>query len=133
MTKKNIGQVFSFTFQYIDCIENYTGYIIDCNDDWILLKYNPVNYLIDGYLILQRKYIIEFQRNSKEKFIQKIIDLKGQKPVAKEIIPLTDLKTILNYLTAKYGLFQFSMKTNKSCWLGKVKNIIGSDYEMMVA
>ena len=130
MNKKDIGQLYTFTFQYSDCEEIYSGYIVDFTDNWVLLKYNVVDYVVDGYIILNSKFIIDYKRDDKQKFTQKILDLKGHKPTPKEIIPLTDLTTIFKYISDKFGLFQFDMRTHKTCWLGKVKKITGNDMKI---
>lgn len=130
MDKKILNKVFAFTFQYTDCEDIYTGYVIDFSDNWLLMKLITSDYVVDGYIILNRKYIKEYKREERQKFTQKIIDLKGEKPTSKDIIPLTDLKTIVTFLSDKYGLFQFDMRTHKTCWLGKVKKITGNDMKI---
>ena len=127
MTKKYLGQLLTLKFEYSNETIEYSGYLIDYNDKWVLLKYNKVDYEVDGYIILSNKYVTAFKRDDKEKFTQKILDLKGYKPKDKERIPITDLNTILTYLTDKFGIFQFNMKVDKTSWLGSVKNISGSD------
>lgn len=127
MTKKYIGQLITVKFEYSNETVEYSGYLIDFNDEWVLLKYNRVDYVIDGYIILKNKYLTAFKRENKEKFAQKILDLKGNKPKEAEKIPITDLSTILLYLTDKFGIFQFNMKVNATCWLGSVRKITGSN------
>lgn len=121
MEKKYLGQLLTLKFEYTDEIVEYTGYLLDFNDEWVLLKYNNVDYVVDGYIVLRNKYVSHFKRDSREKFIQKILDLKGQQPKDNEKIPIADLKTMLTHLSEKFGMFQFNMRTNKTSWLGKVK------------
>ncbi|WP_299126386.1 hypothetical protein [uncultured Winogradskyella sp.] len=121
--KKHIGKIVSFKFEYVNKIEIYRGYIIDYNDDWTLLKYNTVDYITDGYLILRNKYINAYCRDDDEKFHQKVLDLKGKSVVPADLIPIDNIETILNYLTEKFGAFQFDLKSNEYCYLGKVKTI----------
>ena len=130
MNKRIINKVCAFTFKYTDCEDIFTGYVIDYSENWLLLKLISGDYVADGYAILSTKYIISYKREDKQKFTQKILDLKGQMPTAKEKIPLTDVKTIVTFLSTKFGLFQFGMRTSKTCWLGKVKKIIGNDMEI---
>ena len=75
-SKKYIGQFISI--KYSDRINPISGFVIDYNDDWTLLKFNPVDYVIDGYIILRHKNIEGFQRNANEKFKEKVIMLKKQ-------------------------------------------------------
>lgn len=130
MTEKYKGQLLTLKFQYTDETVEYSGYLIDFNTDWVLLKYNKVDYVVDGFIVLNNKFITHFKRDNREKFTQKILDLKGKKPKKKEAIPLTDLQTILVHLSEKFGMFSFNMRSNKTCWLGRVRKITGADLKI---
>jgi hypothetical protein len=119
--KKLIGQLISIKFT--DRKEQVSGYVIDYNDDWTLFKYNPVDYIIDGYLILRHKNIEGYRRSKKEKWTEKIINLKGLKPKTKENMPLANLETILTYLTKKHGIFQAYTKSETVTYLCQLKSI----------
>lgn len=130
MTKKYLGQLLTFKFEYSNEVVNYSGYLIDYNNDWVLLKYNKVDYVVDGYIILKNKHVLEFKRDESEKFRQKILDLKGHKPSDKEKIPIDNIKTILTYITDRFDIFQFNMRVDQTCWLGRVKKIVGSELKI---
>ena len=119
--KKYIGQIVSFKLK--DRKELISGYIIDYNDDWTLLKFNPVDYIIDGYVILRNNNIKAFCREEDEKWREKVINLKGLKPNNNDLIPLTNLENILTYLTDKFGIFQVYKKSGNACYLGRLKSI----------
>jgi hypothetical protein len=121
--KKYIGEVLSFKFQYVNSIEIYRGYLIDYNDDWTLLKYNANDYVRDGYIILRNKHIISYKQDEEENFHKKVLDLKGESVTQSDKIPMDNIKTILSYLTEKYGVFQFDLRSNTYCYIGKVKSI----------
>lgn len=125
MTKKKyIGQLVSI--KYNDRPTPIFGFVIDYNAEWTLLKYNPFDYIIDGYIILRHKNIEGYRREAKEKFKEKVIILKKQHLPDIPDLPLTDLETILSSLTKKYGIFQFDLKTEKACYLGKLKSLTTS-------
>ncbi|CAN5908284.1 hypothetical protein BH11BAC7_BH11BAC7_19350 [soil metagenome] len=119
--KKYTGKLISVKFT--DRKNTVVGFVIDSNEDWTLLKYNTVDYIMDGYIIFPHKNIEEIKRGNEEKFIEKVIKLKGITPSSKEGIPITDLTAILKYLTKKFGLFQFYTKSEKSCYIGKINSI----------
>lgn len=119
--KRNIGKLFSF--KLTDWEDPISGFVIDYNDDWTLLKYNPVDYIIDGYILFRNKNIEGLFRGAKQKWTEKVIKLKGLQPTDKEIIPLTDLETILEYLTDNFGVFQFYTDSETVCYLGKLKSL----------
>ncbi|HNR19712.1 MAG TPA: hypothetical protein PKN75_12390 [Bacteroidia bacterium] len=117
--KKHIGQVISVKFT--DRKEPICGFVVDYNDDWTLMKYNPVDYVIDGYIIFRHKNIEGYRRDTDKKFRERVIKLKGLEPTDKDIIPLTDLTTILTYLSDKFGAFQLYTKSDSACYLGRLK------------
>ena len=126
--KKHIGQLVSVKFT--DRKNLIYGYVIDYNNDWTLMKYNPVDYIIDGYIIIRNKNIEGFRRDSEEKWREKVINLKALQPTEKEIIPLTDLETILKYLTDNFGVFQVYTKSETACYLGRLKTIGEKNFVM---
>ena len=119
--KKHIGKLVSVKFS--DRKEPIYGFIINYNDDWTLMKYNPVDYVIDGYIIFKNKNIEGFHRSDAEKFKEKVIRLKGLESSENDLVPITDITVILKYLTAKFGVFQFQTKSETICYLGKVKSL----------
>lgn len=127
MTKKKyIGQLISISFK--DRPTSISGFVIDYNDEWTLLKQNPVDYIIDGYIILRHKNIEGFSRTKAELFKERILKLKNLYPKGQNAIPLTDLNTILTYLTKTFGIFQFKQKSEKKCWLGLLVSFGKKDF-----
>jgi len=126
--KKHIGQLISVKFK--DRKAPIYGYVVDYNNDWTLMKYNPVDYIIDGYIIFRHKNIEGFRRDTDEKWREKVINLKGLQPTDKDIIPLKDLQTILKYLTDKFGVFQVYTKSETACYLGRLKSIDNKELVM---
>jgi hypothetical protein len=116
-----LRQLISIAFT--DKKEIFTGFLIDYSDEWILLKNNPVDYIIDGFVILRNKNIESIERDHDLEFTEKVIRLKGLKTNAEDIIPIRDLSTILNFIKNKYGIFQIVKKSPKSVYLGKLIEI----------
>lgn len=119
--KKHVEQLISVKFT--DRKEAIYGYVVDYNNDWTLMKYNPVDYIIDGYIIFAHKNIEGFRRDINEKWREKVIKLKGLELSEKDIIPLTNLEAILRCLTDNFGVFQLYTKSEKACYLGRLKSI----------
>ncbi|MCV9933713.1 hypothetical protein OIU80_15625 [Flavobacterium sp. LS1R47] len=113
-----LRQLISIEFE--DRKEIFTGFLIDYTDDWILIKNNPVDFIIDGYVILKNKNIKSITRDSDNAFTESVIRLKGLKTNSDEIIPLRDLSSILTFITNKYEIFQIAKKSEKAVYLGKL-------------
>ncbi len=126
--KKHIGQLVSVKFT--DRKTPIYGFVVDYNDDWTLMKYNPVDFVIDGYIIFRHKNIQGFRRDTDEKWREKVIGLKGLKSTDKEIVPITDLESILKYLTDTFGVFQVYTKSESACYVGRLKSIDNRDLLM---
>lgn len=119
--KKYTGKL--VTVKYTDRPTPISGFVLDYNKDWILLKYNETDYVMDGYKIIRHKNIESFTRGTYEKFKEKVIKLKKQHIVDFELFELANLNTILSYLTDVYGVFQFELKNESICWLGKLSSL----------
>lgn len=98
------------------------GIVIDYDDNWMLLKSNPADYIIDGYAIVKNQNIKDIVRGDEEKWREKIIKLKKLKTL-KSKIPLDSLESILKALTKRFGIFTLYTKEEDVCWLGKLKSI----------
>ncbi|MFT5253455.1 MAG: hypothetical protein ACI87N_002493 [Flavobacteriales bacterium] len=116
--EKYLRQLISIEFE--DKKEIFTGFLIDYSDDWILLRNNPVDFIVDGYVLLKNKNVKSIDRDEEHDFTEKVIRLKGLKTNADDIIPIKDLASIISYLDKKYGVFQISKKSSKSAYLGKL-------------
>lgn len=119
--KKYIGKLISVKFT--DRKKTVDGYVIDYNDDWTLMKYNPVDYIMDGYVIFSNKNIEGFRRDTEEKWREKVINLKGLQSIENENVPLNDLPKILKFLTDNFGLFLVYTKKENVCYLCRLRSI----------
>jgi len=116
--EKYLRQLISIEFE--DKKEIFTGFLIDWTDDWILIKNNPFDFIIDGYTILRNKNLKSIIQDKDHEFTEKVIKLKGLKTSAEDIIPIQDLQSILQFLDKKYGIFQLAKRSDKAVYLGKL-------------
>jgi len=113
-----LRQLVEIEFQ--DKKEIFTGFLIDYSDDWILLRNNPVDFILDGFVILKNKNIEAVNRDHDLAFNEKVIRMKGLQINSEDIIPIRDLASIMKYVSEKYGIFQLAKKSSKSAYLGKL-------------
>jgi hypothetical protein len=119
--EKYLRQLISIVFE--DKKEVFTGFLIDWTEDWILLKNNPYDFIIDGYTILKNKNVKSIIQDEDYEFTERVIKLKGLKTSADEIIPLRDLPSIIDFLAAKHEIFQIAKKSDKAVYLGKLMEL----------
>ncbi|MFV8376823.1 hypothetical protein [Flavobacterium sp. LB1P62] len=126
--EKYLRQLISIEFE--DKKDIFSGFLIDWTEDWILLKNNPVDFIIDGYTILKNKNVKSIIQDKDHEFTERVIKLKGLKTSAEEIIPLKDLASIINFLENKYKIFQITKKSDKAVYLGKLIEL--NDEELVI-
>lgn len=108
------------TLEFSDIKNSFSGFLLDFNEDWILLRNNPVDYIIDGFVILKNKNLETLNYNENNQFHEKVIRLKELKLTNETIIPLTNLEVILSFLTKEFGVFQLATKRSNAVYLGRL-------------
>lgn len=108
------------TLEFSDIKNSFSGFLLDFNDDWILLRNNPVDFVIDGFVILRNKNLETIISDDDTQFYEKVIRLKEIKLTNDTLIPLTNLEVILSFLTKKFGVFQLATKKSSADYLGKL-------------
>lgn len=111
------------TIKFSDRKNRESGFLIDFSTDWILLKNNPVDFIIDGYKIVRNKNIEAIYHEEKEKFTEKVLRLKELGPNQTEKIPLENIVEIFKHINKKFGIFQFYRKSEKAIYPGRVREI----------
>ena len=71
--EKYLRQLISIEFD--DKKEIFNGFLIDWTEDWILLKNNPVDFIIDGYTILKNKNVKSIIQDKDHEFTERVIKL----------------------------------------------------------
>lgn len=95
-----------------------SGIVLNYNDEWTLLRLNPVDFVLDGYALLKNDYIAGFKHGADEIFREKVILLK-EKNVSGVTIPITDIATIVSFLSKKYGAFQIN--EHDRVYIGRIR------------
>ena len=61
MMEQYLRQLVEIEFQ--DKKQVFSGFLIDYSDEWILLRNNPVDFVLDGFVILRNKNIEAVNRD----------------------------------------------------------------------
>ncbi len=119
--KNLIGKFVSF--KYRDRKDLISGYLIDYNNDWTLIKYNIADYVIDGYMILKTDWILKYKRDDYEEFREKVLKVKNLLPTEEDIFPITDLSETLQLISERYGAFKIEKKDDTVCFIGRLVKV----------
>ncbi|WP_025742277.1 hypothetical protein [Aquimarina pacifica] len=87
--------------------EKETGLLLDENEDWILVKHIPVDYVIDGYKLYRKNIITKRKSKSKEEKIARVLQLKKTKTDIPDTFTFRGILETLKWCEKKYGLFEF--------------------------
>ena len=126
ITKHYLNQL--VTIEFSDIKDYFSGFLLDFNDDLILLRNNPVDFVIDGFIILRNKNLEAIISDDDTQFNEKVIRLKEIKLTDDTLIPLTNLEIILSFLTKKFGVFQLATKKSSAVYLGKLSEFNQDDF-----
>ncbi|MDR0825280.1 MAG: hypothetical protein LBN74_09315 [Prevotella sp.] len=100
------------------------GILIYAGIEWVLLKYVPVDYVLDGYLIIRNRYIKKIERGEDEIFNETVIHLKWTVEKFEGEFPnLNGYLDILYYLMQKQTVIQFDFHDDSISYIGKIKKI----------
>ena len=97
-----------------------TGLLISENENWILVNHIPVDYVLDGFKLYQKKFVTERISGASEKQIERVLNLKNKKtPELKDFV-FNNVLEILKWSEKKYGLFEFQDKGENELFYGKI-------------
>jgi hypothetical protein len=99
------------------------GVVLEYNDHWTLMKSNPVDYVIDGYMLINNKKVSAFRQDDEELFKQEILQRKGALSGISGIILSENETALFSAIQKTYGLLQFEFKSEKICYIGSITDI----------
>jgi hypothetical protein len=99
--------------------ENITGLWLAENEDWLLLRYIPVDYVVDGYALIAKTHIADRGAEKKYQQVAQVLKLKGIKAEVPAGFQFAGLPEIFRWLEQQYGLVHF-YDEEQSAFLGWV-------------
>lgn len=122
------------TFKIKSWKEEETGLVVAENDDWILVKYIPTDYAVDGYKLYRKKFVKKRVSNEIEAQIARVLKLKKVNTDLPDGFEFTNVIDTLKWVETRYGLFEFQEKKEIELFYGKInqhqKNIFVIDMIM---
>lgn len=109
-----------------DWEDSVQGLLIAENDNWILVKHIPVDYMVDGYSLLKKEFTEKRLRRDKEKRIEKVLTLKNVKSEPPAGFKFMDTIGLLDWVESVYEIFEFQDRDETELFYGR-KNRITDD------
>ena len=102
------------------------GFLISENEEWILVKHIPVDYVIDGFKLYAKKFVQKRRSKSKEQQIERVLSLKNITAEGADDFTFGNTVDILKQIESKFGLFEFQDESENDLFYGKINEIDGN-------
>ncbi|MBB6003396.1 hypothetical protein [Arcicella rosea] len=99
---------------------HFQGILIGVGANWLLLQYIPVDFITDGYVLLNQKYISEINISEDDIFTQKVIELKGVNSMIFGKVDLENSTKLFEEFREKSTLIGIELKNHQKRYVGFV-------------
>ena len=96
------------------------GIIVDTGLNWVLLKYIPVDYVVDGFVFINTKYISKIDISDDDLFTENILKLKGVDFYTPLKFDLENADQFLKTLKEKSILISIELKNPEKNYVGLI-------------
>lgn len=90
------------------------------NEEWLLLRCIPVDYVVDGYVLVVKQHIVSRKPQRGRKQLEQVLRLKGIKAEAPPGFVFPETIEMLRWVEQRYGLVEFTDK-EQCTFLGWVR------------
>jgi len=111
------------TYEVTDLEDSESGLLIAENEEWILVKHIPVDYVIDGYRLYKKEFVTKRERTKKEKQIEKVLELKGIEINQPYNFQFSDTLNLLKWSENEFGFFEFQDDSETELFYGKIREV----------
>lgn len=115
------GLYYSFKMKYRK--EREQGIVIEEGKEWIIIKYMFSDYIVDGFMLLNKRYIELIERTENEIFFEKVLKANNKLDIKSLDIPLST-NELLKWLKDTQTLFQIDPKDESVCYIGHIIDIL---------
>lgn len=84
------------------------------NDDWLLLRHIPVDYVVDGYVAIAKRHIKSRKPQPHREQVERVLKLKGINADLPAGFSFSHTVGLLRWVEQQYGLVQFQEEEDAS-------------------
>ncbi|MBD8387413.1 hypothetical protein [Dysgonomonas sp. BGC7] len=119
-----IEKGFYYSFKLKFRKQEEQGVVIDEGEDWILTKYIFSDYMVDGFILFNKKFIKTIERGENEIFFEKVLSANNKMDLPSRLsIPLST-KKLMKWLKDTETPFQIDGKDESVCYIGRILEIL---------
>ena len=113
------------TYKLKDWEDLESGLLIAENEEWILVKNIPIDYIVDGYSIYKKEFIESRTPAQKAVLIERVLELKKIDEKSPDLFAFSDTIGLLKWVEDRYGIFEFQDDIEDELFYGKINSIVG--------
>ncbi len=118
------------TYTIADWEEPENGLLIAENEEWILVKHIPVDFLVDGYRLYKKEFIEDREQSEETDSIAKVLALKDVAVKAPEGFEFRDTLGFLQWSQQQFGYFEFQDEDDTELFYGKIQMAVNDRLEI---
>jgi hypothetical protein len=108
------------SFQAEGWEEPEMGLIITENDEWILVKHLPAEYVVDGYKLYRKRFLKSRMAGEDEKKVARVLQLKKVDVTAPAGFKLGPVLDMLRWIEGHFGLFELQDQEESELYYGRI-------------
>ncbi|MDQ3101358.1 MAG: hypothetical protein M3R08_08220 [Bacteroidota bacterium] len=99
------------------------GLVLDENEDWVLVKHIPADYVIDGYKLYKKKFIVKRTVSEAEKKVARVLQLKKVETSIPPGFRFRATAAMLKWIEEHYEIFEFQDEEGSELYYGRINKI----------
>ena len=108
------------TYTIKDWEDQETGLLIAENEDWLLVRHIPVDYVVDGYKLYKKSFIESRVTTDQERQVEKVLGLRKISMDIPNGFVFSDTIGLLSWVESNYDMFEFQGKDESELTYGKL-------------
>ncbi|WP_101690185.1 hypothetical protein [Dysgonomonas massiliensis] len=109
-----------YSFKIKDRKQEEFGFLIEEDEEWYLIRHLFTDYMIDGYMLINKSYVSKVNRDDKAIFTENVLIANKKTSYSLDMnIPLTT-EMLFKYIFEKQIVIQIDNKDENKCWIGKI-------------
>jgi hypothetical protein len=110
--------------------EKIRGILKEVGREWALLEYNPVDYILDGVIIVNMKHILHASRSTEEEFIEEVLKANDfEKFNNRHALDVDHTARLFEKLKTMEAI-QVELKDESIIYIGKVEKVYDKSFRM---